>query len=92
MTVLFQDSRRRIWCGSLTGLFVLQRPSAKYASLERVSWRSLVRHSRRLGAAAAREGQAGSAERSFAYFELTDWRPSLAGRETGRNSDSKLTP
>jgi ligand-binding sensor domain-containing protein len=37
VTALFQDSRRRIWRGSSTGLFVLQRPSAKESSLERVS-------------------------------------------------------
>ena len=36
VTVLFQDSRRRIWCGSLLGLFMLQQPPGKEAYLEQV--------------------------------------------------------
>ncbi len=35
VTVLFQDSRRRIWCGSLSGLFILHQPPGKEAYLDR---------------------------------------------------------
>jgi len=36
VTVLFQDSRARIWCGSLAGLFLLHQPPGKEAYLKQV--------------------------------------------------------